>query len=661
MSGDEGRGVPAWALPTAVAALSGWAYILTLAPTVASSRDSAELALATIELGVAHPTGYPLYTLLGHAFVSALAFGDPGWRLNLFSALCGAGAIGLLADLLRRLTGSGPAAWLGALVFAFSPLVWQEANVTEVYALHLLLQVAILWSWRVWEESDDVRWLAVISFLVGLSLAHHLMTVLLLPCLGTAVVLRWRERRERQESWTATRALRLAGWLLLPLALYAYIPIVMATQPEICWTDLTTLESIFGHILGGGYAGSNLGIGEPAFWQKAVRYPLGLASQFGLALILVPLGIWSQRARPRELWPLAVGFAVSLLFALAYNVVDPDPFYLTSCLFVTIWIGAGAAWLCETTGRAPSWLRRTTRTLVVGLPALSGFIHFTANDRSDDFAIYDREMAALAVAERGAVFLTWGDNNFPLYLHRVHALRPDLDVIPLRLTILCNLPPELQAVRRRRDTLRGEGLAQTLEAVQTLGGRPRALVAAPVDVGSGWESFGLFAVEGGALTRLAPLRGERTPSDDVDRSAEAPRARDAHPTLLGVTPAVRDVAQGDVVYLRYAWKLSGRPPTGARVVTYLGDPAGAPALRPDGSPAFEVTHELGRDLPTHDRRLTGELGELLAHSIPYDVPSGDWTLWVRPIWDPGAVAVGMLHVRQADRVLWELPRIWRMP
>ncbi|MBW2698952.1 MAG: DUF2723 domain-containing protein, partial [Deltaproteobacteria bacterium] len=67
MSGDEGRGVPAWALPTAVAALSGWAYILTLAPTVASSRDSAELALATIELGVAHPTGYPLYTLLGHA------------------------------------------------------------------------------------------------------------------------------------------------------------------------------------------------------------------------------------------------------------------------------------------------------------------------------------------------------------------------------------------------------------------------------------------------------------------------------------------------------------------------------------------------------------------------------------------------------------------
>jgi len=42
-------------------------YVTTLAPSVVEI-DSGELATVQVLLGIAHPTGYPLFTLLGHLF-----------------------------------------------------------------------------------------------------------------------------------------------------------------------------------------------------------------------------------------------------------------------------------------------------------------------------------------------------------------------------------------------------------------------------------------------------------------------------------------------------------------------------------------------------------------------------------------------------------------
>lgn len=60
-------------------------YWATLARTV-GFIDSGELAWASATLGIPHPTGYPLYTLLTHLFVSALPFLEPVVSINLFSA-----------------------------------------------------------------------------------------------------------------------------------------------------------------------------------------------------------------------------------------------------------------------------------------------------------------------------------------------------------------------------------------------------------------------------------------------------------------------------------------------------------------------------------------------------------------------------------------------
>ncbi|NJL71573.1 MAG: DUF2723 domain-containing protein [Candidatus Competibacteraceae bacterium] len=75
-------------------------YWFTLAPTV-SGEDSGELIIAAHTLGVAHPSGYPLWCLLGKLF-TFIPFGSIAWRVNLLSAVFGALTVGLLYGLVRR-------------------------------------------------------------------------------------------------------------------------------------------------------------------------------------------------------------------------------------------------------------------------------------------------------------------------------------------------------------------------------------------------------------------------------------------------------------------------------------------------------------------------------------------------------------------------------
>lgn len=64
---------------------SFFVYLLTLYPTV-GTEDSGELITSAATLDIAHPPGYPLYTLLGKLFTIIIPFGNIGWRVNLMSA-----------------------------------------------------------------------------------------------------------------------------------------------------------------------------------------------------------------------------------------------------------------------------------------------------------------------------------------------------------------------------------------------------------------------------------------------------------------------------------------------------------------------------------------------------------------------------------------------
>ena len=60
-------------------------YVLTMHPSV-SGGDNGELLGCACELGVAHPPGYPTFTMLGWVFVKILPFGTPAFRVGVMSA-----------------------------------------------------------------------------------------------------------------------------------------------------------------------------------------------------------------------------------------------------------------------------------------------------------------------------------------------------------------------------------------------------------------------------------------------------------------------------------------------------------------------------------------------------------------------------------------------
>jgi hypothetical protein len=160
-----------WQRACAVFCIALAVYLRTLYPSVAGG-DAGELITAAHHLEVVHPPGYPLFTLLAHAF-TWIPFGSIAWRVNLFSAVCDAAAAALLFSLGYRLCRSYAAASAGALCFAFAPLIWAYATSAEVFALNNLFAVGLLYGTLATLEAPTGARFAGLAFLFGLALTNH--------------------------------------------------------------------------------------------------------------------------------------------------------------------------------------------------------------------------------------------------------------------------------------------------------------------------------------------------------------------------------------------------------------------------------------------------------------------------------------------------------
>src|SRR5262249_9474379 len=106
--------------------------------------DSAEMQILAAIGGVAHPTGYPLFTLVARLFV-AIGRGEPAAGANLVSAVFAAATLALLTAFLMR-RGVGRAAAIGgAMLWGLSFTFWSTAQRAEVYSLATFVALAALW------------------------------------------------------------------------------------------------------------------------------------------------------------------------------------------------------------------------------------------------------------------------------------------------------------------------------------------------------------------------------------------------------------------------------------------------------------------------------------------------------------------------------------
>lgn len=408
------------------------AYQRTLAPGI-TEIDSGELAAVAATLGIAHPSGYPLFSMTGRVWTLATAGLRVITWMNVLSAVLCAGTVLLLfrvvRDLLPERVGAArtAGAWVGALAFAFHGTLWSVAVVTEVHALQMFLDAALLhavvcaglWGGGPFRE----RALVGGGYFAGLALTNHLTAALLLP--GVAVSA-WRRR-------TAIRprvALAAVGSGLLGVSAYAFLPIRSAQDPWLDWGSPVTWETLVRHVTGAQYrvwmfsSGETLGanLGQLLQGLPGFSWPL---------LALAPIGLWRARRVPGLLAGSLTMAVLATAYPLGYQIHDIATYFLPLYLIAAVWIGLGATQVGEWAQRRSPPLRRLVAA-VFALPVVPLILNGKEADRSRDRYIEAMARSFLATPRESSVVVTayWDVLMSPsLYLQRVEGVRPDLVVL----------------------------------------------------------------------------------------------------------------------------------------------------------------------------------------------------------------------------------------
>jgi hypothetical protein len=434
------------------AAVAFGVYLLTLSRTVAS-EDTGELAASLYTLGVVHPTGYPLFTLLGWMFAHLPIDARVIWKLSLFGAVLCAIATFLFYRLMLFLLSEKSAAlfrmkplgssgfadraaaysvFAATLVFAFSRTYWTEAVSVEVYALHLvfmalvmLLFLRALSAFDAGDPAGNRRWM-LFAFTLGLSFTNHMMTVLLAPAF---LVLYFQVHGFSKRGFI--RIAQGVPLFVLGLSLYLYLPLRAAQAPLMNWGDPRSLHALWYHLSGGQYHGQMFSSLEIAL-RKLAQFAVDFPREFGFAPLLVSAwGIRSLYERSRRLLVfLLLLFLGCVFYAVNYAFDDPN-FYLNAYLAVAITCAFG---IHDLLNRVPEKRQRLTAVACIALVLFPLGLNYRALDKSRDAAVEEYALNVLHSMDSGAVYFT---NEYQrmaapaFYLQIVEKIRPDIAVIDI--------------------------------------------------------------------------------------------------------------------------------------------------------------------------------------------------------------------------------------
>lgn len=538
-----------WAAAGVACAIAILVYLRTLARTLPAG-DSGDLITAAWVVGVAHPPGFPLFTMLGHVF-GLLPIGSPALRLNLLSAMLHAMTVGLTALCTFRLLaldrqrGSGLDKWPavvsavgGALLLAFYPPFWHYSLVAEVFALNSLFAILLLLLLFEWDEHPGKLHLFwAFSLACGLAATNHPTIVLLAPAF---LVLIWsgarrltlprKSRRSKQTGFGVRHLLIAAAFLVLGLLPYVYLPLAARQNPPYNWGDPRTFDAMIRHILRKEYGTLSLAA-RGAEGSSSEHLGLLANSLFrGFTPVGWPLfavGIWWLWRRRR-----AYGLALLLAFVVtgpvfvAYaraSLVDPiwigiiSRFYILPSVPFAIAVGAGAFCVLLWAQRL-GHRRRNARFLapvlacsLALLTVASAVTNYSSVDQSNNTIAHDYGTDVLGPLEPAALLFMSGDKvTFPVqYLRLVENYRRD--VIAVDLADLTR-PAYVEQLRREHPDLvvpfRAYVGVETLIALfdANIGSRAVYMTFAPAEK-EFWERFDL--ARAGLVERVLP-KGEAT-------------------------------------------------------------------------------------------------------------------------------------------------------
>lgn len=398
-------------------------YLATLAPTI-TTGDSGDLIAAAARFEVAHPTGYPLYLLLGRVWLVLFGFLEPALALNLFSAFTAALAVVLARRLVETMTGDRWVSIAAALLFGYSASFWSQATAARVYVLSALLALLVLGA--AFRPGHGRRESSQAFFWLGLALANHPVTIILAPVLAVRA---WKTSRRVHD------LLYRGLWVLPGLLLYLSIPVAARRSSQSIWGRPDTWDGLIHYLLRLDYWDRGTVAGSVDALRILGHYlsrSVTELSLLGVLLVLAGLVLWRRRYTRWEYWIgpylFVANLAVMAAHGSSFDIYHWNRYLILGWLGLVLAAGLGMAAVVQRVRPA-----RLRALLLAPLPLLALVVNWEHGDRSGNTLARDFAAAILDAAAPRAVILAESDTVlFPLmYLHRVEHRRPDVELVML--------------------------------------------------------------------------------------------------------------------------------------------------------------------------------------------------------------------------------------
>lgn len=391
-------------------------YSITLAPTLLHI-DCGELAAVQYSLGIAHPTGYPLFSLLGYLFLKIPLFDRPIIQSNFLSAIWTAAGTGLLTfGLFQWLISekqipsakaaagekleNTPAFWISistGLLLGATLTVWAQATSIEVYSLHLLLLGGILIAaFQAWQRNTRASWILVGACL-GLGFSNHMTTLMVLPGVG---FLYFHRKGVKKEAFQEMLLPALAGFAIL-IPAYGFLLWRETMAPPISWGNLHDFTTLKRHVSGHQYqnwifAGSKVAARNLGEFLKAAPKEWGFPG-----LILLILGFRRAFSFHRAAaWTMVISLVFNIFYVTQYDIKDLEPYFLLTMVSMAYFMAFGMLSFLERIKKPAFFFT------LLAIPGLAFGVNWRVSDQSKTHFFEQYALKVLDSVEDNALILS---------------------------------------------------------------------------------------------------------------------------------------------------------------------------------------------------------------------------------------------------------------
>jgi hypothetical protein len=445
-------------------------YLITASPAV-TEFDSGELAAVQATLGIAHPPGYPLFTIIGFLFLKIPLAVTPIFQLHILSIIWSTLSVVFFVltaklileeigefksssseksveaslELLDKFPeGSKYIAVVAAgLIFSFSKILWTQSREVEVYSLEMLVGILIIYfSFKAFFSEKTSGFTAskywiVVAFLFGAGFSNHMMTLYLIPA---TIYLYFLQNKLTLKSISF---LTFCTVIVVVIALisYSYIPIRASQNPIMNWGNPTDLKTTYEHVTAKYYGqfffpGWETIKKQLTFFVASIGFLPGKQnlwnSEFNINVVFVLTGFAISLILRRKLFTyFFLILFTTLFFTVNYNIPDIYTYfsfaYLSLGFFSVISIALVVKFLSSNVVKKLVAIILLASALLFQVVSSYGFVN-----RSDYYIIEDYTKALLRYIGKDAVIFTnqWDYFLSPgYYIQQVCGYRKDVQIV----------------------------------------------------------------------------------------------------------------------------------------------------------------------------------------------------------------------------------------